>query len=269
MSGLYIAPVRNDTGYTTNSVYYNPTTKELTYTVPTSSGLSTNGGYVNGTFTMTSVAPQIVLNGGTANYISMPGGGLGTPTVGVSTVGTRILLYPGSAITTDYAIGISNAILWSGVPATDGEFRWYGGTSLYATLKNSGLSVTGSITATGDITGFYSDRRLKENVKPINNAVDRVLQLTGITYNPNALAESFGFDRNVDLVGVFAQDVQVVLPEAVKPAPFDDDQGTSRSGENYLTVQYEKIVPLLIQAIKEQQAQIEDLKKQIHGLSQG
>jgi len=60
---------------------------------------------------------------------------------------------------------------------------------------------------------------------------------------------------------VFAQDVQAVLPEAVKLAPFDNNgNNESISGENYLTVQYEKIVPLLIEAIKEQQKQIDELK---------
>ena len=65
-------------------------------------------------------------------------------------------------------------------------------------------------------------------------------------------------------VGVIAQDLQEVLPQAVKFAPFDRDaEGNSKSGENYLTVQYEKIVPLLIEAIKEQQIQIDQLKTQI------
>ena len=64
---------------------------------------------------------------------------------------------------------------------------------------------------------------------------------------------------------MLAADVQKVLPEAVKPAPFDIlriDENTeiSRSGENYMTVQYEKIVPLLIEAIKELNKQIKELK---------
>jgi hypothetical protein len=60
---------------------------------------------------------------------------------------------------------------------------------------------------------------------------------------------------------VFAQDVQQVQPEAVKPAPFDiAEDGTSSSGENYLTVQYEKLIPLLIEAIKELRAEVNQLK---------
>ena len=87
-----------------------------------------------------------------------------------------------------------------------------------------------------------------------------------MTYNWNDLANEIDpkvFDKTKSNVGVFAQDVQEVLPEAVKRAPFDLDkgEGTSKSGEDYLTVQYERMVPLLIEAIKEQQAQIDELKK--------
>jgi hypothetical protein len=58
------------------------------------------------------------------------------------------------------------------------------------------------------------------------------------------------------------------LPEAVKLAPFDrDEDGKSKSGENYLTIQYEKVVPLLVEAIKEQQKQIEELKSIINGIT--
>ena len=68
-------------------------------------------------------------------------------------------------------------------------------------------------------------------------------------------------------VGVYAQDIQSVLPEAVKIAPFDmDNNGKSKSGDNYLTVQYEKIVPLLIECIKKQQNQIEDLRTEVESL---
>jgi len=66
-------------------------------------------------------------------------------------------------------------------------------------------------------------------------------------------------------VGVLAQQIQKVLPEAVTQAPFDYDyvegKAVSKSGQNFLTVKYEKLVPLLIEAIKEQQKQIEELKE--------
>jgi hypothetical protein len=123
---------------------------------------------------------------------------------------------------------------------------------------------TGEIRATGEFVNFYSDERLKENIEVIPNALDKVLQLKGVTYNPNQLAESFGFINKGKQVGVLAGDVEKVLPEAVKSAPFDimlyEDNEISRSGENYKTVQYEKLVPLLIEAIKELNNQIKDLK---------
>ena len=83
-------------------------------------------------------------------------------------------------------------------------------------------------------------------------------------YTPNDLAVSFGFNGSEHIVGLFADEVEAVLPEAVKPAPFDtDENGNSKSGENYRTIQYEKVVPLLVEAIKEQQATIERQQAQI------
>lgn len=127
---------------------------------------------------------------------------------------------------------------------------------------------TGEIRATNAITSFYSDERLKKEITVIENAVDKVMQLRGVTFKANELAESFGYTSDKEQVGVIAQDVQKVLPQVVVPAPFDRiriDENTeiSRSGENYMTVHYEKIVPLLIEAIKEQQAQIEELKAKL------
>jgi hypothetical protein len=90
-----------------------------------------------------------------------------------------------------------------------------------------------------------------------------------MTYNWNEVGKEYGWDPgNEREVGVFAQDIQAVLPEAVKLAPFDqahDENGNSysKSGNNFLTVKYEKLVPLLIEGIKEQQIQIEELKNRI------
>ena len=126
---------------------------------------------------------------------------------------------------------------------------------------------TGEIRATNEITAYYSDRRLKENVKVIDHAVSKVQSLHGITYTPNELAESFGYLRTTKLVGLFADEVEAVLPEATRPAPFDvDETGASKSGKHYKTIQYEKLVPLLVEAIKEQQLAIDLLKYELQEL---
>lgn len=126
----------------------------------------------------------------------------------------------------------------------------------------------GEIRATNNITAYYSDRRLKENIKVISSALSKILKLNGVTFNSNKLAEGYGYYDKKEQVGVIAQEVEAVLPQIVVPAPFDigqDENGSeySISGENYKTVQYEKLIPLLIEGIKEQQKTIEKLEKRI------
>ena len=110
---------------------------------------------------------------------------------------------------------------------------------------------TNNFSVTGDITAFASDDRLKTNVNNIENALEKVISLNGFTYNFNEIGETLGFNSSIVHVGVSAQEVQKVLPEAVAPAP---------ANEEYLTVKYEKLVPLLIEAIKQLKSEIEELK---------
>lgn len=113
------------------------------------------------------------------------------------------------------------------------------------------LQINGATNCTGDITAFTSDERLKDITGTIPGALEKVLAISGIIYKHNKKAIDLGFDDK-QRVGVIAQEIQKVLPEAVVPAPFDlDKDNNSISKENYLTVQYEKIVPLLIEAIKQ------------------
>ena len=129
----------------------------------------------------------------------------------------------------------------------------------------AGLTINGAITATGDITGGTSDARLKTNILPITDALSKVNRISGVTYNMSDLASSLGIGNTEDRVGVIAQELEQVLPQVVKPAPFDTDKdGNSISGANYKTVQYEKIVPLLIEAIKELTAKVNMLEEQIN-----
>ena len=172
-----------------------------------------------------------------------------------------------------YAITISNSTNSSGynsgalIVTGGGGFggQVYGNSNAYFAgalgVGTTAPTTAGQIYATNSITAFYSDERLKTKVATIENALDKVDQLTGFIYKSNELAASFGYTDQSLQVGISAQAAQLVQPEVVKPAPFDvADDGSSKSGENYLTVQYEKLVPLLIEAIKELRAEVNLLK---------
>lgn len=115
----------------------------------------------------------------------------------------------------------------------------------------------GEIRATNNITAYYSDARLKDFLTTIDNPLKRVLRLNGYFFKENSVAKSLGYDNDRVQVGVSAQEVQEVLPEAVTDAPI---------GQGYLTVWYEKLVPLLIEAIKEQQAEMDEIKAYVKQL---
>jgi len=127
---------------------------------------------------------------------------------------------------------------------------------------------SGETHTSGNIIAYYSDVRLKTNITLIPDALNKVKAIRGVTFNSNDTAASFGYKDQSKQVGVIAHEIEAVLPEAVQMAPFDreyidEDTYVSKSGENYKTVQYEKIVPLLIEAIKELSAKVEELEKRI------
>ena len=122
------------------------------------------------------------------------------------------------------------------------------------------LQVSGTIGASGDITAFYSDERLKTKTGTLTGALDKVCSLDTFTYVNNELAQSFGFKDTKERLGLSAQQVQKVAPQTVSPAPFDAE---NQSGQNYLTVQYEKLVPLLIEALKEERKAREALEEKL------
>ena len=116
--------------------------------------------------------------------------------------------------------------------------------------------VNGSIASTADVTAYASDERLKTNIVEIDSAIEKIKQLRGVTFDWQDDVEEKGFEPAAKHeTGVIAQEVQKVIPDAVVPAPFDP---------KYWTVKHEKIIPLLIEAIKEQQKEIEQLKKHSH-----
>jgi len=113
-------------------------------------------------------------------------------------------------------------------------------------------STTGEIRATNEITAFFSDARLKNFHGTIPNALDKVTSLNGYYFTENEVAKSLGYTNDKMQVGLSAQEVQAVLPEVVAPAPID---------EQYLTVKYEKLVPVLVEAIKALKLELDEVKK--------
>ena len=153
--------------------------------------------------------------------------------------------------------------------ATNNSYRFYidadGGTKVYVALAVGGITpstTTGRIDAANDVVAYStSDERLKENVKLIENPIDKVKKIRGVEFDWKPLTD----DEKRDIhgneghdVGVIAQDVEKVLPEVV----------TEREN-GYKAVKYEKMVSLLIEGMKEQQKQIEELKSEIQELKDG
>ena len=114
---------------------------------------------------------------------------------------------------------------------------------------NSNVAINGALTVTGDITAFYtSDQRLKDNITRIDDPLAKVLSISGNTYTWNEESGKEGND-----VGVIAQEVLEVLPEAVT----ERDNG-------YLAVDYQRIVPLLVEAIKELSDKVSALEDKLN-----
>ena len=115
-------------------------------------------------------------------------------------------------------------------------------------MFNGTGQITGSLEVKGDVTAFYSsDERLKDNIQPIESPLEKIFKINGVSFDWNEKSDKKGHD-----VGVIAQEIEKVLPELV----VERDSG-------YKAVRYEKIVALLIEAIKQQQLQIDELKSKV------
>jgi hypothetical protein len=116
-------------------------------------------------------------------------------------------------------------------------------------------ATAGRIDATNDVVAYSSsDRRFKDNIKPIENPLEKISKISGNTFDwkeENKIEH--GYEGND--VGVIAQEIEAVLPQLVQ---------TRESG--YKAVKYDKLVALLIEGIKEQQIQINDMKVEIENL---
>jgi hypothetical protein len=111
------------------------------------------------------------------------------------------------------------------------------------------LKVTGQIYCTDNITAYYSsDINLKDNIRPIESALFKVQQINGVTFDWNEKSSKIQQDKGHD-VGLIAQEVEMVLPEVVVLRP-----------DGIKAIAYEKVVPLLVESIKELTKRVEDLE---------
>jgi hypothetical protein len=160
----------------------------------------------------------------------------GSAAITVLTAGTGITV-SGTQVSIPQAVGTASNV----------QFGSFG-------VGTAASGTSGEIRATNQITSFFSDDRLKTRTGNIQNALEKVLSLDGFHYYANETAVALGYDASKQEVGLSAQQVQAVLPEVIAPAPIDPQ---------YMTMHYERLVPLLVEAIKEQQKQIEELKAKL------
>jgi len=169
----------------------------------------------------------------TGNYVATITAGTGVSTTGATT---------GEGIA--HTISIGQAVATS----SDVRFNSIG-------VGMAASTTAGRIDAAGDVVAFSSsDKNFKENIKPIENPIDKIRKISGNTYDWKAeLKDEHGYEGND--VGVIAQEIEEVLPQIV----------TTRDN-GYKAVKYDRLVALLIEGMKEQQLQIESLRLEVEGL---
>lgn len=119
--------------------------------------------------------------------------------------------------------------------------------------------LTGDIDITGSYLSTLSDKRLKKNIKSLEKSLEKILNLKGISYN-----KKYGNKKEQTHIGFIAQDLEKYIPEVIdeEPRPLKTkDEETA-----YKSIRYEEMIPILTEAIKEQQNIINDLKKEVENL---
>ena len=226
--------------------------------------ITTLGTITTGTWNGTAIANANLANSTISGKAL--GTNLDTLTIGTGLSGTS---YNGSSAVTIANTGVTSNVAGTGVSvsgATGAVTISIGqavATSSDVRFNSIGVGMAASATAgridaTNDIVAFSSsDIRFKENITPIKNALDKISKISGNTYDWKAENKAeHGYEGND--VGVIAQEIEAVLPQLVQ---------TRESG--YKAVKYDKLVALLIEGMKEQQKQIEDLSNKINKLETG
>ena len=239
-------------------INYANTSATINFTnLVTSTTPSTN---TSNTQVATTLFVKNALNGGNTYAMSVSGSAATVANTGISglitasqlaSTGVTVGSYGGTSVVPVITIDAQGRITSAANAATT-----YVANNTNAQLNSLGVGTnpdsanTGTIRATNNITAYYSDDRLKTKLGKIENALSKIVSLEGFYYEANETAQELGYKPNRE-VGVSAQQVQKVLPEVVVSAPIDD---------KYLTVHYDRLIPLVIEAIKELKQEIDALK---------
>lgn len=197
---------------------------------------------------------QVNLTNGVTGNLSVSSGGTG---LGTTPTNGQLLIGNGTNYTLAGLTGTANRVTvtnGAGSITLSGPQDLATGSSVQFGSFGVGTAAsgtTGEIRATNNVTAYYSDDRLKTRLGKIEDALNKLCALEGFYYEANETAQALGYEQ-VREVGVSAQKMQEVLPEIVAPAPIDDQ---------YLTIRYERALPLIIEAIKELRAEVEALKR--------
>ena len=167
---------------------------------------------------------------------------------GITTTGGDLFV-GGATTTTDLSAGNLQIAVTDDntIDSKSGNLKLGAFTGSYVAIQTN-TTITGILSVTDDITAFWtSDSRLKDNVNLIDNPLEKVISISGNTFEWNEKSNKSGHD-----VGLIAQEIEKVLPEAVVTR----DNG-------YLAVDYHKVIPLLVEAIKELSDKVETLEQKL------
>jgi exonuclease VII small subunit len=236
-----------ETKFTTLGIYTASIDSHISNLNNATSSYETNGrGIVSGSSQITPLLPTGVVSGSSQISLNLPSGVVsGSSQINADSI-TNFDTNVKDKLNADTVVSGSSQVL-GGSTIHSGSSGDYQFNSIG--VGTAASNVAGEIRAINDITAFYSsDIRLKENIVPIQNALEKVESISGNTYDWKVGYEEFHSHKGND-IGVIAQEIEQILPQIV----------TNRDN-GYKAVQYEKIVPLLIEAIKELSAKVKELE---------
>ena len=220
-------------------------------TAPTAAAGTNNTQLATTAFVNASYVKQV---GGTASHL------VGTPTG--NTYNSGAFEATGDGATLLPRVGFHQIGVYAGsVVMTQAEQF-----SLLGTSETPCQLFCASVVTTGDIGAYFSDERLKTVTGEVEDALQKVNSQDVVHYHPNEVAASLGYDMERQEVGFLAGQVRKVMPSVISLAPVDraDAEGKlSKSGEDYLTMDYGKMTPLLAAAIKELLKRVEVLEAEV------